>query len=36
MEYLESREKKVVDIMITLFDQNEVWEDYIACDRREQ
>ncbi|MCC8140800.1 MAG: hypothetical protein LIO67_10985 [Lachnospiraceae bacterium] len=35
-EYLESREKEVVDIMITLFDQNEVLEDYIASDRREQ
>lgn len=22
--------------MITLFDQNEVWEDYIASDRRER
>lgn len=35
-DYLESREKEVVDIMITLFDQNEVWEDYIASDRRER
>ncbi|MCD8151353.1 MAG: hypothetical protein LUE92_17790 [Clostridiales bacterium] len=35
-EYLESREKEVIDIMITLFDQNEVLEDYIASDRREQ
>ncbi|MCD8125784.1 MAG: hypothetical protein LUE23_12310 [Lachnospiraceae bacterium] len=35
-EYLESREREVADIMITLFDQNEVWEDYIASDRRVQ
>ncbi len=34
--YLTSREKEVVDIMITLFDQQEVLEDYIASDRREQ
>ncbi len=35
-EYLNSREKEVVDIMITLFDQQEVISDYIASDRREQ
>ncbi|MCD8151355.1 MAG: hypothetical protein LUE92_17800 [Clostridiales bacterium] len=28
--------KEVIDIMITLFDQTEVLEDYIASDRREQ
>lgn len=35
-EYLESKEKEVIDIMITLFDQNEVLEDYIASVKREQ
>ncbi|MCD8174851.1 MAG: hypothetical protein LUD41_02765 [Phascolarctobacterium sp.] len=35
-EYLESREKEVIDIMITLFDQDEVLEDYIASELREQ
>ncbi len=35
-EYLESKEKEVIDIMITLFDQNEVWEDYIASINREK
>ncbi|MCD8015076.1 MAG: hypothetical protein LUG99_18250 [Lachnospiraceae bacterium] len=35
-DYLTSREKEVVDIMIILFDQQEVLEDYIASDRREQ
>ncbi|MCD8105717.1 MAG: hypothetical protein LUF35_12150 [Lachnospiraceae bacterium] len=34
--YLTSREKEVVDIMITLFDQQEVLEDYIASERREE
>ncbi len=35
-DYLTSREKEVVDIMITLFDQQEVLEDYVASEKREQ
>ncbi len=35
-EYLSGREKEVTDIMITLYDQEQVWKDYIASDRREQ
>ncbi len=27
-EYLESKEKEVVDIMMTLFDEEEIWEIY--------
>lgn len=28
--------REIIDIMFTLFDQDEVWDDYIASDRREQ
>ncbi len=34
-DYLETREKEVTDIMITLYDQKEVLEDYVASERRE-
>ncbi len=34
-EYLESREKEIVDIMITLFDHAEIQERYVAQERRE-
>ena len=34
-EYLESREKEVVDIMMTLFDQEEVFDTYVKSEVRE-
>ncbi len=34
-DYLETKEKEVTDIMITLYDQKEVLEDYVASERRE-
>ncbi|MCD8124457.1 MAG: hypothetical protein LUE23_05385 [Lachnospiraceae bacterium] len=33
-EYLEVREKEVVDIMITLYDQQQVLEEYVASERK--
>ncbi|MCD8053714.1 MAG: hypothetical protein LUF00_06665 [Lachnospiraceae bacterium] len=33
-EYLENREKEVVDIMITLYDQQQVLEEYVASEKR--
>ena len=35
-DYLTNREKEVVDIMITLYDQKEVLEDYITSEKRER
>lgn len=34
-EYLESKEKEVVDIMMTLFDQEEVFDTYVKSERKE-
>ncbi|MCD8009965.1 MAG: hypothetical protein LUF34_04075 [Lachnospiraceae bacterium] len=33
-EYLGTREKEVVDIMVTLYDQQQVWEEYVASERK--
>jgi methylphosphotriester-DNA--protein-cysteine methyltransferase len=34
-EYLESREREVVTIMMSLFDEEEILKSYIACERKE-